>query len=235
MGTLSWAQKLQSFSHYSSTTRDSSYSGEKLKLLVLVVGGSRVQEWKSPVQGPRAVPLKGIGMNRTQMAAYLLASARGPWDRWGVSLKSLRAKWCLEEMPCLSSDFTGRYIQVHTCRQCLGAQKQFQERMPYRMTKKNGIQALVRQQREVCSFIHRIIHSCKYSNAYDMPKTGRHKINKTWSLPLRIHGDQGPSDQLRVYGLSQTEGSAAGAQLGDAPKDDTEEERTCRDQLSYII
>ena len=81
------------------------------------------------------------------MEAYLLASARRPWDHWGVSLKSLTAKWCLEEMPCLSSDFTGRHIQVHTCRQCLGAQKQFQRRVPYRMTKKNGIQPPVHQQR----------------------------------------------------------------------------------------
>lgn len=152
------------------------------------------------------------------MAAYLLASARGPWDLWGVSLKSLRAKSCLEEMPCLSSDFTGRYIQVHTCRQRLGVQKQFQKRVPCRMTKKNGIQPLVRQQREVCSFIHRIIHSCKYSNAYDMPKSGRHKINKTWSLPLRIRGDQGPSDQLRVYGLSQTEEVQLGLSLGMLPR-----------------
>lgn len=151
------------------------------------------------------------------MKAHLLASARGPWDHRGASLKSPRAKCCSEEMPCLSSDFTGRYIQIHACRQCLGAQKQYQRRVPYRMTKKNGVQPPVPQQREVCSFIHRIIHSCKYSNAYYIPKTGRHKINKTWSLSLRIHGDQGPSDQLLCMGWARqkcSRGSAWGCSQG---------------------
>lgn len=152
------------------------------------------------------------------MKAHLLASARVPWDHRGASLKSPRAKCCLEEMPCLSSDFTGRYIQVHACRQCLGAQKQFQRRVPYRMTKKNGVQPPVPQQREVCSFIHRIIHSCKYSNAYYMPKTGRHKINKTRSLSLRIHGDQGPSDQLPCMGWARQKEVQPGLSLGMLPR-----------------